>query len=444
MINVYLVEDEPVIRQGIVRSISWEEEGSCLMGNAGDGEMALPEILEKRPDILITDIRMPFMDGLELSRRVKKELPHIKILILSGFNEFDYAKQAIDLGVTEYLLKPVTARQLLDALHKAADAIREEQATEELVRHLSRRMQRPEEDGNTEGGRGGLLSNADAMTAGATDAGSMNAGGMSEGNLQAGASSTRVSNAGAMNTAAGDYSDQPAIDVGAVDPKGASQTALLDFFASGDIDGIDAFIEEYLSALGRNNLKSLFFRQYVISDIYFAGNKYLAQLNIDRDQREKILGPVEEAGKHFAGSMDSGMDYLRQFFTRILKCRDQSGAGRISPQIMKAAAFIREHSSEDISLNQAALVADMSPAHFSTVFAREIGEGFSEYLTDRRMEEARQKLAGTSMRITDIAEAVGYRDPHYFSSIFKKTQHMTPKEYRSRARGEGAEKVNQG
>ncbi|MDD6351862.1 MAG: response regulator [Lachnospiraceae bacterium] len=440
MINVYLVEDESVIRQGIVRSISWEEEGFCLMGNAGDGEMALPEILEKRPDILITDIRMPFMDGLELSRRVKKELPHIKILILSGFNEFDYAKQAIDLGVTEYLLKPVTARQLLDALHKAADAIKEEQATEELVRHLSRRMQRPGDDGDMGvRSRESRLSNTEAMNVGA-----LGAGNMSEGSLQAGEPNTSVSNARALNAAAGDYSDQTPIDVGEVDPKGAGQTALLDFFASGDIDRIDAFIEEYLSALGRNNLKSLFFRQYVISDIYFAGNKYLLGLNMDKDQRERILGPIEEAGKRFAGSMDSGMDYLRQFFTRILNCRDQSGAGRISPQIMKAASFIREHSSEDISLNQAALVADMSPAHFSTVFAREIGEGFSEYLTDRRMEEARQKLAGTSMRITDIAEAVGYRDPHYFSSIFKKTQHMTPKEYRNQVRGEGAEKVKQG
>lgn len=419
MIRVYLVEDESVIRQGIVRSISWEEEGFCLVGNAGDGEMALPEILEQRPDILITDIRMPFMDGLELSRRVKKELPHIKILILSGFNEFDYAKQAIDLGVTEYLLKPVTARQLLDALHKAADAIREEQATKELVRHLSHRMQGPEKDEKTET----QSRESRPVKTDGTDAG--------------------IINSDAVNSGSENSSDQPRIDVGEVDPKGAGQTALLDFFASGDIDGIDAFIEEYLSALGRNNLKSLFFRQYVISDIYFAGNKYLVQLNIDKDQREKILGPIEEAGKHFAGSMDSGMEYLRQFFARILNCRDQSGAGRISPQIMKAAAFIREHSSEDISLNQVALVADMSPTHFSTVFAREIGEGFSEYLTDRRMEDARQKLSGTSMKITDIAEAVGYRDPHYFSSIFKKTQHMTPKEYRNQARGEVAEKEKQ-
>ena len=82
---------------------------------ASDGELAYPLIRKVQPDILITDIRMPFMDGLELSELVKKEFPRIKIIILSGYNEFDYAKQAIHIGVTDYLLKPITAAKLLEA-----------------------------------------------------------------------------------------------------------------------------------------------------------------------------------------------------------------------------------------------------------------------------------------------------------------------------------------
>ena len=105
-IKVFLVEDEIVIRDGIRKSINWEKEGYDFAGEASDGELAYPKILKAKPDILITDIKMPFMDGLELSRLVRKELPDIKILILSGYDEFEYAKTAIKIGVTEYLLKP--------------------------------------------------------------------------------------------------------------------------------------------------------------------------------------------------------------------------------------------------------------------------------------------------------------------------------------------------
>lgn len=113
-IKVFLVEDEMVIRRGIKNSIDWEKEGYIFCGEASDGELAYPMIIKEKPDILITDIRMPFMDGLELCKLVKKELPNIKILILSGYDEFDYAKEAIRLGVTEYLLKPISSGKLLE------------------------------------------------------------------------------------------------------------------------------------------------------------------------------------------------------------------------------------------------------------------------------------------------------------------------------------------
>ena len=99
-IKVFLVEDEFVIRNGIEKSIKWEENGYEFVGDAGDGEVALPLILKTKPDILITDVKMPFMNGLELSRIVKQELPDTKIIILSGYNEFDYAKESINLSVT--------------------------------------------------------------------------------------------------------------------------------------------------------------------------------------------------------------------------------------------------------------------------------------------------------------------------------------------------------
>lgn len=126
MLKIFLVEDEIIMREGIKKNIDWEKENFEFVGDAGDGELAYPLIIQKKPDILITDIKMPFMDGLELSRLVKAELPDIKIIILSGYNEFDYAKEAIDIGITEYMLKPVTSVKLIEALHKVEKSILEQ------------------------------------------------------------------------------------------------------------------------------------------------------------------------------------------------------------------------------------------------------------------------------------------------------------------------------
>jgi two-component system response regulator YesN len=80
------------------------------IGEASDGEMALPLIEETKPAVLITDIKMPFMDGLQLNKIIREHMPWVKIVILSGHNEFEYAQSAVKLGVTEYLLKPVSAQ----------------------------------------------------------------------------------------------------------------------------------------------------------------------------------------------------------------------------------------------------------------------------------------------------------------------------------------------
>ena len=116
MLKVFLVEDEIIVREGIKNNINWAAEGFAFAGEASDGELAYPLIQKARPDILITDIKMPFMDGLELSRLVRQEMPDIKIIILSGYDEFEYAKEAVHLEVEEYILKPVNSVELTNVL----------------------------------------------------------------------------------------------------------------------------------------------------------------------------------------------------------------------------------------------------------------------------------------------------------------------------------------
>lgn len=140
MYKVFLVDDEIVIREGIRNNFPWEAAGFVLCGEAPDGEMALPMMQELKPDILITDIRMPFMDGLALSRQVARTMPWVHTVILSGYDDFSYAREAISLGVKEYLLKPVSAQQLEDILRRIAENIRRERLARADLEALRRQL----------------------------------------------------------------------------------------------------------------------------------------------------------------------------------------------------------------------------------------------------------------------------------------------------------------
>lgn len=124
--RVFLVEDEIVTREGIRDNLDWSALGFDFCGEAPNGEIALPLIRSSQPDILITDIKMPFMDGLQLTRLVRELLPNCKIIILSGHDEFRFAQEAIKLGVTEYMLKPISIKELTDILFKVARQIEKE------------------------------------------------------------------------------------------------------------------------------------------------------------------------------------------------------------------------------------------------------------------------------------------------------------------------------
>jgi two-component system response regulator YesN len=134
--KVFLVEDEIVTREGIRDNVDWKSAGFEFCGEASDGEVALPLIETSKPDLLITDIKMPFMDGLQLSKIIREHMPWIKIVILSGHDEFNYAKTAIKIGVAEYLLKPVSSEDLIEVLQKIALSLDQETKERESLKQL--------------------------------------------------------------------------------------------------------------------------------------------------------------------------------------------------------------------------------------------------------------------------------------------------------------------
>ncbi len=124
--RIMLVDDEEEVRKGIIRKIDWENLGFMVVGDAENGEDALEKIEQLEPDVIMTDIRMPYMDGLTLSARIRQKYPSVKILIFSGYDDFEYAQQAIKLNVTEYILKPVNVEELSEILNRVRENLDEE------------------------------------------------------------------------------------------------------------------------------------------------------------------------------------------------------------------------------------------------------------------------------------------------------------------------------
>lgn len=126
MMKVIIVDDEPKLRQGLQTLISWDSLGLTVTATAANGQEALAVIDQERPDIAIVDIRMPLMDGLQLMQSVSSSGLELQVIILSGYADFEYAKQAIKYGVAGYLLKPVDIKEMIHTLTRVRERIEEE------------------------------------------------------------------------------------------------------------------------------------------------------------------------------------------------------------------------------------------------------------------------------------------------------------------------------
>ena len=134
--SVLLVDDEEDIIRIIMKKLDWESIGLTIIGQAANGEEALEMAEELTPDIVMTDIKMPYMDGLTLCRRLKELSRTIRVIIFSGFDEFEYAKEAIKMEAEEYLLKPVNAVELKEVFERVKNDLDQERAEKRYTEKL--------------------------------------------------------------------------------------------------------------------------------------------------------------------------------------------------------------------------------------------------------------------------------------------------------------------
>ncbi|HAG68368.1 MAG TPA: AraC family transcriptional regulator [Lachnospiraceae bacterium] len=400
MIKLFLVEDEAVMREGIKRRIDWSAEGIEFAGDARDGELALPMILEKKPDIVITDIKMPFMDGLKLSEHIREALPDTKIIILSGYDDFSYAKEGIRLGVTEYLLKPITPAALLKSIHEVMEKIEQERKEKE-----ERSLRSAEEYEKKEKEAVRLFSELAKQFL------------------------DRPGSGPESHDRDTSFVNMDISKAGEVSGK-----ELESFLRTGTQDGARAMIDSVFDSIGDQNSRSLIFLNYLTMDLYFTMVRFLKEIGENVSEINSKCGDINDIIRDMTGTEDAKR-YLSEYLSAVISARDNGSARKYGRILRDAAVYIDEHyADEDISLNTLAELANISPNHFSAIFSQEMGVTFIEYLINKRMDKAKELLMTTDMKSFEIAYAVGYKDPHYFSSTFKKTQGMTTKEFRARGR----------
>jgi two-component system response regulator YesN len=522
--KVFLVEDEIVTRENIRDNVSWEADGFEFGGEAPDGEVALPLLQAIKPDVLITDIKMPFMDGLELSRIVREKMPEVKIVILSGHDEFEYAQQAIKLGVVEYLLKPVSAHDLHQVLQKLSAELEQEEKEHESLELLWGQIEQ-----NQAALRERLLLHivvgavSPAEMAEQTQLLNLNLTGrwylivvvrielsdprqrfnypkyekihqivqsvvegdpdifllkkdweelvlvfksytrdILEGDKERTIDQIKQQSAGTdcrLVIGCGSPEKQ-LVDISrsfieailhiqeqsrAAEPESgleksewlwAEKPAVEEYLKSGTKADFDNFFDTRILPLARTAVKSHIIKVYLFMDVLLATARFVIHLGGDVLQILPEFQNIETVLSYIK-TIDQIRDCTRRILHSGLEFRERSVNSPQTGMIEQAKEYIDRHYTDPgLSLSEVAAHINHSPSHFSTLFSQVTSQTFKEYITQIRLKKAKELLRSTAQTSSEIASQVGYIDPHYFSSVFKKKIGLSPKEYRNKPRKE--------
>lgn len=420
--TVVVADDEEELREAVCTMIPWQEYGFCLVGSAGNGLDALQLVEKHEPDLLLTDIRMPFISGIELARQVRELWPATSIAFLSGYDDFEYAKQAIQYNIISYMLKPLTVSGLVEELRMIRRKIDNKFAMfQQAV---------PAADGQEL--RTTVLMSlvldayADSEINACAEEYARQCGLLpdTESNLCYVVMVSMILNeAGGIDTA-------PSF-AASVDRLAARYLRSASFFACGKVISV-------LMGVPSDFDKSLYTLAYEIPQM-----------------ADRVLGRRCRIGiSRVAGTLSALHNAYREAMEAIRQgnkseggaqfINDMEPAARGGSLLCKRALEALEQHYMDPNLSLVALsgMLKISPNHLSACMKKYTGETFINTLIRKRMEAAKELLSTTGLKIREIAERCGYTDQHYFSYCFKKYCGESPNVMRRRLdagrSGEGA------
>lgn len=391
MWRVMIADDEPKIQRGLRAMVEGLDIGAEVVGLAEDGEQALGMAKALMPDILLVDICMPFLNGLELIEALEGVRADIRILVVTGFETFDYARRALAMHVHAYLLKPVEEGELRAALLSAMDSLESARKGRRYLDFAMRQLER----------RRDILAESFLREA-----------------IQ--------------------------------DRLSEEETAeQLEFFGLKDFRrGVLLLLRQGSAGAFGRPMGALVFR-YALEEALrpatascrfaqlFTDARGNVLLLADTDDPEGLLRAVREAALEEQGILPTvlhaevrSIAELSPVYDALLE-RLMRGMP-LSPAVEAAKAYIaREHTRADLGLPEVAEHAGVAPSYLSRLMKQELGLSFSKFLSMMRINRATALMADPHKILKDISEEVGYASPYYFSTAFKKLLGISPNEYRN-------------
>ncbi|WP_121611299.1 response regulator transcription factor [Mesobacillus foraminis] len=366
MYKVVIVDDDRIIRKGLATVVPWEKHGFQLVGEAADGEQGLELIERENPHIVVSDIKMPFLDGLEMAKEIRKKNNRTKIILLTGYEDFKYAHEAIKVRAFDYLLKPVETESLLEKVKQASREWEDEYLREKQISEGSQAIEKE------------FLK--------------------------------KLSNplSGAIEVPRFEEECIPLIKLGLSEKVSGYLENTQNNLMSKDISLEDV----KLMAIG------------LMSLIIHESSKWAKTWDHSRfiDVQNEIMS-METITEIFETLEKMAVD-LAAFVNGLNKNQKHS-------LVDKAIDYIKQnYHNEDLSLQTVAEKVHVSPAYLSNLFKVEKGFNFGEFLLETRMKAAMEIFRQRDFKTYEVAEQVGYANPQYFSSSFKKYTGYSPAEFK--------------
>ncbi|MEH7111541.1 response regulator [Neobacillus niacini] len=392
--KMLIVDDEPIICRGLQQTIPWDEYMVEVVDLAYDGAEAIQKIKEHGDiDLVVTDVRMPNVDGLRLSAFLAENYPDIRTIIISGYDDFKYAQQAIQLGVKEYLLKPVDVNELLRVITKLTSAIQEEQIAAKQIYQMNLQnaifhqvLDLPD-----------TIPNHSSLFA-----------------------NVRIYPFVSMLK---EYKNKT---------KDLSEEELQSLKADWE-----QLVENSLKSQGYESV-SVFTSKNVLLTCVTNGQSALTPENLSFPELNCVFNEIDiTIGqlKEVYQKLYEDTQYL-PFSKQGFVVSPVSESSAFNPKgsdwlIERAEQYIRSYYESPIKAHEVADYINISPNYFSSLFRQKTGKSFNDYINTLRVEAAKQLLEETPFNVNEIAEKVGYREYKYFVDVFKKFTGYTPTKYRN-------------
>lgn len=373
--KLLIVEDEKPIRNKMVYNVDWQAYDYEVF-QASNGKEALSILKSEEIEILVTDIRMPILNGIELIRKAREKYTDLKVIIISGYAEFEYAQQSIRLEVDDYLLKPFRSKNLLKVVNKAKRKIIEKHNKKKELEDIKKEINEYLKENNLKKTLNWLSDN--------------------------------------------DFFEKQSYlldnnKLFRVLKTGSSQE-LMD-----ELELLLGEIDEYAS----DRQRVLF----IINNIIIHVCKILRETGYDLAE---ILGIIDS--KYLESITAENINLLKKWLVNLFT--DLDNLLRYSKDehndifINDIKSYINDHFSEGITLNEIASHFNISTGYLSKLFLDQVGNNFKDYLNMIRLNKAKELLKTTDKKIYEVADDIGFNDSYYFSSWFKKVVGVTPTTFR--------------